>query len=429
MCLFAHAAFLLLALAAGPAHALEPEQREVVVVSGRVWEGYEYKEFFVPSTKPDLTVIAGEDSAIVFVRTLEYYWPLSRQVYVDFERQRDILKGELVIRRNGEVVAREALRPYSMFYPEGAINGHGRLLWGEEAERAYAEYQESERRFAREFALTQRAHAAYERRLLESGAARESGEAVEAIPPPPPLPEPSLRLVTAPVSGFRINLEPGDYAIVLERDGEPVAGTERRLRAVGLSGRAALVADVVPTERWTRPLAANTETARIFARPGTVFYMTLTEASHFDEAEYLPVVSPQAEPVPGRPMWVRRRPSGVDQLQVAWENGSSSTLSRRPLKVEQTRGSSFGYRVRAAREGEEPDLDAFTVDVPADPAVTHGSIVIGDPSSMPFAREVIVVHPRRTTLGLCLAILPFVGYFAVLGLRRTARPGPRPPAQ
>jgi hypothetical protein len=410
-------AFLAIALVA-PAQALEPEQREVVIVSGRVWEGHEFQEIFLPSTKDEMTLMAGEDSALVYVRTLEYYWPLARQVYVDLERQRDVIEGELVIRKGDAVMSREPMQPYAILYPEGAVKGGGSLLWGEEAERAYAEYQEGERRFARDFARAQQAHSAYEQRLLESGAARKPGEPAEHIAPPPPLPQPSLRLVTQPTPAFRLVLAPGAYAMTLEEAGQAVPGTERRLRVVDRSGSAVLVADIVPAERWTRPLASNTGDARVFAKPGTVFYLTLAEADRFDEADYLPVVSPQAEPVAGRPMWVRRGPSDVDRLQADWNGEAPKTLSRQPLKVEQTSGSAFGYRVRAARDGETPDLDAFTVEVPSDPSVTRGSLVLDTQAGAPFAREVVVVHPRRAALGLALAILPLTASLAFLLWRR-----------
>lgn len=406
-------------LAAGiQVRALEPEQREVVVVSARVWEGHEYREIFVPSTKPEMMLIAGQASAISFVRTLEYYWPLARQVYVDFERQRDVLEGELVVRRDGKEVAREPLQQYSTVYPEGAARGNSHLIWGDEAERTHAGYQEGERRFAREYAAAQRAHSLYERRLLESGAVRQPGETAERIDPPPPLPHRSLRLVTRPAPAFRIDLPPGDYAIVLERDGTAVAGTERRLRVIDLAQSSTLVADVVPEERWTRPLASNIGAARIFARPGTVFYMTLAEASRFDEADYLPVVSPQAEPVVGRSLWIKRRPSDIQHVNISWNGTGSSDLSRQLLKVEQTRGSGFGYRVRVAREGERSDLDAFIIDVPSDASATRGSITTNPQNRQPFTREVVVVHARRAGLALALAMMPLFVYLMFFKLRR-----------
>ena len=410
-------ALLTHAAAASPSVAIEPEQREVVVVSGRVWEGNEYREVFVPSTNDEMTVVAGQPSAITFVRTLEYYWPLSRRVYVDFQRQRDLVEGELVVRQDGREVARQSLDVYSIVYPEGAVNGNGQLLWGEEAKEAYAEYQKQEATFAREFAAARRAHTAYERHLLESGATRQPDETAETIKPPPPLPEPSLRLVTAPEPGFPIAFEPGTYMIALERDGQAVPGTGRRLRSISLEGSAILVADVVPSERWTRPLATNTAAARIYARPGAVFYLTMAEASRFDESDYLPVVSPQAEPVPGRSVWIRRRPADIANLEIVW-GSNTSELVRGALKVEQTRGSSYGYTVRAARDGETADLDAFSISVPSEPSMTRGSIVTAPDTQWSFAREVVVVQPRRSALALGMAFLPFAGFLAFAGWKR-----------
>lgn len=400
---------MLLPVLSAPVAAMEPEQREVIVISARAWEGHEYRETFVPSTASELVLMAGNDSAIAFARTLEYYWPLSRQVYVDFQRQRDIVEGELVIRRDGSEVERQELQAFSIHYWQGAARGEAELIWGDEAERAHREHREAERTFARDFAAARRAHTAYERRLVESARARQSGEAPEEIEPPPPLPEPSLRLVTPPQPGFRIALAPGDYSISLERDGRVVPGTERRLRVVRSPDGDVLVADVVPAERWTRPLAVNTAAARIYARPGTVFYLTLAEASQFAETDYVPVVRPQAEPVAGRTLWIRRGPASVEELDIFWQGDGNNSLHREALKVEQTRGTSFGYRVRAAREGETPDLNAFTVSVPQGTHVGRGVIGAADP---PLRREIVIVNPRNTTLALILALVPLGGFLA-----------------
>ncbi|WEX08990.1 hypothetical protein [Chelativorans sp. AA-79] len=414
-------ALVLSALApAMPAAALEPEQREATIISVRVWEGHEYREVFIPSTSDEMSLIAGRDSAIAYVRTLEYYWPLSRRIYVDFQRQRDLLEGELVIRQDGEEIARESLRPFSILYPEGAAVGEAELLWGEEAERAYAEHREAERAFAREFAAARRAHTAYERRLLQSGAARQPGEEAEVIDPPPPLPEPSLRLVMPPQPGFRASLDAGTYTIALERDGQIVPDTLRRLRVASPPKNSVLVADIVPAERWTRPLAANTSDARVYARPGATFYLTLAEANQYAETDYLPVVRPQAEPVAGRTIWIRRGPASVDQLDIQWQADGNETLAREALKVEQTRGTSFGYRVRAAREGEVPDLNAFTVTVPADSSISRGVITREAGALLPLRREVVVVQPRNTATGLILALVPLAGFLAFAAFGKTA---------
>jgi hypothetical protein len=412
------ALFLLLVVFATAAVALEPDRREAIVVSARVWDGYQYKETFVPSNRDEILLLSGQDSALSFVRTQEYYWPLSRQVYVDFERQRDEVPGVLRIERDGALAAEVLQQPFSILYPEGAINGNGRLLWGAEALDAFARHQQDERAFARDLVAAQRASTEYEHRLLESGAARVQGAKAEVIQPPPPLPEPSLRLVTQPAPGYRIALDPGLYRLSLVQDGKPVPGTVRQLRVIDAEGRAAVVADIVPEERWTRPLASNSPVARVFVRPDATFYLTLADATRFEEAEYLPVVAPQAEAAPGRTMWVRRKPSDLDRLTLRWTGmPGSEELSLQQLKVEQTDGSGFGYRVRTVRGAEGADLTAFPVMAPSGTMARRGWITGADGS---FAREVVVVPPRRAGLSLFIGLIPLLA-FAVFAARRFQR--------
>lgn len=402
----------LLALAL-PAAAIEPDRREVIAIKAQVWDGFRYAETFLPSTADRLTLLSGQDSAIAFIRTEEYYWPLSRQVYLDLDRRQEPVEGLLRIERDGQVVAERAPEPYAILYPDGAANGQGSLLWGDEALAAFAAYEQSERDFNRAFVQAQQAQARYQDELLKAGARQNAGGPQETVPPPPPLPEPSLRLVTRPALALRVGLDPGDYRISLMQEGRPVPGTARDLRVIDAAGRQTLVADVIPEERWTRPLAANSSAARIFARPGTTFYLTLSEATRFDETEYLPVVSPQAPAVAGRPMWVRRKPATQDSLLLV-AAGGETPLSFDRLKVEQTQGSAFGYRVRPAAETETPDLSAFAVTLPASGRLT---LALPDGTTL---NEIVVVPPRRASLGLVLALLPLLAGAVLLIRRRRA---------
>lgn len=404
-----------LMLAATPGFALDPERREVTVISGRLWEGHKFTEMFLPSNAQVLSVMAGQDSAISFVRTQEYYWPLSRQVYVDFESQRDPLSGRLRIEQDGRMIAEVEQAPFAIDYPQGAVNGNGRLLWGEEAEAAHIAYLRSETEFNRAFVQAQRARTAYEQALLDAARAGST----EPIPPPAPLPQPSMRLVTKPAPGYRIAVEPGEYRISLVGEGGVLPGTERTLRVIAVESQSALVADIIPEERWTRPLPANSDASRIYARAGSTFYMTLAEATRFREADYLAVVSPQATASADRDLWVRRQPSEFDTVLLSHAAGSE-TLARAGFKVDQTSSSGFGYTVRPARDGETVDIDAFAITVPNDRA---GRLQLAV-TQAGFTREVVAVGQRNGLLSLLLALIPllaFLGYGLISHMRRGGR--------
>ncbi|MDZ4392609.1 hypothetical protein [Cypionkella sp.] len=415
---------LILISMTAPAQALDPERRDVIVVNARVWDGFAYKETFTPSTQSQISLMADHDNALSFVQTQEYYWPLSRQVYVDFESQRDEIEGTLRVEKDSQLIVEVPLEPYSIVYPDGVLNGNGSLLWGADALGAFAAYQAEEKDFAKSVVRAQRANTLYERRLLESGAARQKGAPAEIISPPPSVPEPNLRLVTAPLRGYRVSLAPGVYrAALFADDGMRLAGTERVFRVIDIKGSDTVVADIVPEERWTRPLASNNLAAKVYARPGSVFYVTLSEASRFDEAEYLGVVTPQADAVAGRSLWIRRKPSEAATLQADWNDASAVALELQTLKVEQTQGSGFGYHVRTAKPGEQSDLTAFMVPVPQSPAVHRGTVAVGTD----FQRDIVIVQSRNIVVATVLALLPLCGYLVGAVIRRSRRRSPSLP--
>lgn len=415
------AVLLLCVSAATAAKAMEPERRDAVIVTGRVWDGFGFKDMFLPSRSQTLHLLSGGDSAVSFVETQEYYWPLSRQVYVDLEKKRQEVGGVLKITQNGKSVAEIEPSSYVIFYPEGAVNGNGRLLWGADATKAYSTYQQEERSFGRRYIEAEMRQRAYERKLLEAGAARLSGAPVDVIQPPDPLPQPSLRLVTPPAAAYRLALDAGQYEMALYVNGTPVADTSRRLDVAGLAGRRIIVADVVPEERWTRPIATNGEETRIFARPGSTFYLTLSQADRFDETEYLPVVSPQQDAVAGRSVWVRRMASPIDNVAVRFvQNGDAQNVPLARLKVTQTEGSGFGYQVRTAKAGEKEDLSAFAVSVPAAAGVFRGEVRSDGEGIAAFRREIVVVQPRSDGLALAFALLPLLGWLGPRMFSRTA---------
>lgn len=409
------------AILALPALALEPERREVIVTSNRVWDGYVYQENFVPSALPAMALLADKDNAVSFVKTQEYYWPLSRQTYVDFDREKDPVPGSLQITQGGKLVTEVAVAPYVMVYPKGAANGEGYLLWGDAALAAYDQYREGEQAFAVAFSASQQAEADYERRLKEAAIARLAGKGVQEVPPPPPAPVPNLKLVTQPVPGLQVNLPVGDYQMQLVAAGLPVPGTARALHVTKAAERDVITADIIPEERWTRPLSANDPGEKIYARPGTTFYMTLAYASRFDAQAYLGIVQPQAEAVAGRQIWVRRRSADARVVRFGWDNAAPmQDLTLTALKVQQTEGAGFGYVVRPAKAAEQPDLTAFAVSVPQDAALTRGALGAEDTTGAALSRQVVVVQPRREGLAWALALLPALAGFALMLYRRRA---------
>ena len=191
-----------------------------------------------PRPPASFPFFAGNDSAISFARTLEYYWPLSRQVYVDFQRQRDLVEGVLC---DSGVTARRSKRrrcgPFRSHYPQGGCARPSRTSVGRECGACPPGAPRGRSEPSRATSLppavrTLLMSAVWSRRQRD----RQAGEEPVSI-------EPSAATARAehepghcpPQPGFRIALEPGDYSLSLEQDGKVVPGTEQRLRVISPS--------------------------------------------------------------------------------------------------------------------------------------------------------------------------------------------------
>lgn len=396
---------------AAPAYAIEPETREVIVTHNRVWDGFAYQENFVPSDLDEIWLLPEKDNAVSFVRTLEYYWPLARQKYVAFERQREELEGELRISQEGAIIESVDVAPYVIVYPKGVVNGNGTLVWGDEALAAYKGYLDEERELVRKFSEIKRLHSKYERDLLDSGAARLAGEEVVEVTPPPPLPETSLKLVTEPRRSYRVSLPIGEYDAAIFIDGEEILGSQERINVFDAQQTQVSIAEIIPEERWTRPFRSETANDRIYAKPGTPFFVTLAKADVYKESDYTRLTRPQDPFSEGRLSYISRGPDEQMEASVSWAKADLANLVREPLKVDQTRGSDFGYVVRGAEEGEKPDIQAFVIEVPS-AGTSRGTFE----TASGFEREIIVVLERNSLWTWGLALLP-----ALFGLMQYMR--------
>lgn len=104
-------------------------------------------------------------------------------------------------------------------------------------------------------------------------------------------------------------------------------------------------------------------------------------------------------------------------MQVAWDGGTPQATERQSLKVDQTAGSSFGYRVRSTSTGEPADLNAFPIEVPAE-AGAGQVLVEADDDLAAFRRTIVVVHDRQAVPALALAFLPLAIYLVVVVIHR-----------
>jgi hypothetical protein len=412
------AAAAVLALAT-PALAIEPSSREAIVLRNEVFDGFGYKDTLVPSTLDAYAVHAGVDNAVRPVQTMEYYWPLSRQLYAAFDKLAADVAGTLRITGPAGPVEVGAA-PYVIVYPQGTSGPGARMAWGEDARREIEAYRAAMGAYSADMERAQADRLRYMRELKEGALARMKGEAPREVAPPAAEPEPVRLFVSEPRTGYRVNLPAGDYESVIVRDGRAVEGTARRLRSVAPLATSAITWDVVPEERWTRVLPSFGERDTIFAVPGRTFYIVLNRSDRFDGPAYRSLTEPQSEGGDGAPVWVRRGPAETVRLEARVGDGPWTPIPRGEFKVRQTQGAQLGYVIAPLREGESPDITAYPVEVPAGQGGLSLRLVdVRDGTPLEGGeRTVVVASPPSSSIMWGGAAAPLVLGLAFLAFRR-----------
>lgn len=414
-----------LALAAVPARAVEPETQEGIILRNTVSDGYRYVDNFVPSTTGAFTLLADRDNIVTLVQTLEYYWPLSRQIYASLDTLRRPVEGKLRISRDGKVVMELAAEPLVIISPDGIDRPGGRVLTGEEALAEYARFQAAIRQHHQAVTAASQDRARYEVDLRAAAIARIKGEVAPPLRPPLADP-PSLRLnVSEPVRGYRVRLAEGRYQLAAIDYGSIVEGSERDVLVVAGEVQSAVVLDIVPEERWTRVLMSNSAADDIHAAPGRTFYVALQRADRFDHQQHEQLVNPQALGVAGRQVWVRRAPAIDQRLEWSVDGRSWQRLVLADYRVRQTRGSDLGYAIEPAAAGETAEISAYAVAIPADAAggviqlrIVGAETGVAVPGSQRRIHVVVAVPPIKL---YALATLPLAIGVGMFFYRRRGR--------
>ena len=154
--------------------------------------------------------------------------------------------------------------------------------------------------------------------------------------------------------------------------------------------------------------------------PGTVFYLTLAEASQYAEEDYLPVVRPQAEAGAGT--------NGLDQARSGGRRNTGYRLAGRKQRHASSGGAQSRadarHELRLPGAGGARGRDARSEclhRLRAGHDGHRGAAWIGA-VDLPLRREIIVVHPRNALLAFFLALVPIGGFLAhrILAARRAA---------
>jgi hypothetical protein len=423
----------LLAAIALPCGAIEPEKMEGVAYRLDAFAASEYTLAYAPPPVEEIRLIAGSRNAFDPRHTLIYYWPLTREYFqawetldVEAEGRLEILKGERLVR----TLDRE---PVGFHTPPGSA-GPPLLVSGEEALRRQAEHAARQERYTQEMARFGEEMVAYQRELR--GYMQRSRQAGRPgpVPQPPAEPRPPEGYVSDLKSAFVVDLPAGEYTVRLrEEHGTVVEGSERRVSMFEPLAVGGIGYEILPEERWTARLRADTVGSGIYCICGKEMFLIPHRTETYAESDWLRLKNPQLAGLAARPTVIHVGTPQNARLLLFDGAKEVRRIDLAPYYVQQARGAELGYRIvewnRETAGGDGPSFSAFRLRFGEERTGKRLAIALEDAATgeaIPGSRrEIRLVDPRRAVLLWPAALAPFaLGAGMLLWRRRLAwKPG------
>ena len=416
------------------ARADSHDRAEQLIHSLIVFNGSGYSRTFSAESSDTIYLLADTDNFVTLRKTFVFYRPADDALHTDTTLLDTAVDGSLEI-SGGNVEARSLSMEDHTYYN---LRGDGAARWrtatGPEAHRVYLDYQEKLRAYREGLDAFRLDRATYEymvseleRRIEEQ---RQSGGDIARLeevlgglvaPTGPEFPE---EYAAAPVRvdrAFVVNLPAGSYRTRLVRgDGKVLEESEKTIVAFGRFGEPTVGYEVIPGDKWNRPVESNSRRSVIYADGSSDLYLVAYHQHEFIDLYYEKLLRNDARGSLGlrRHVLVHEIP-GV-RMAVLGPGGRSATIDKLPWFVQQERTGSHGYRIvpfdpDGAHGDREASLAAFHVDLDRHGARFRVALVDSRGDIIAGSVRSVRVPDRSTSAGVLLlaAFLPLAAGIGV----------------
>ena len=437
------AAALVLLLGAAGLAAQAPLREEQFVYSIVAFNGRDYAGTFARREADTIYLMADVDNFITVRNALVYFWPITGEWKLDLSELDVPFEGTLELGGRGREPRAVGMTPYTYYNVRGEYELNWKVATEAEAEAVVQHSRELIAAYYDAVQAFQRERALYEELLNELAGVittlRREGRDVTALVAeleklqPPAQPEPPDHYVVPPSTiqqAFILNLPVGQYDIrFLTAAGEVMEGSERRIVTFARRRAEAVGLEVIPADKWTRPVESTSPASVLYVDGSTDLYLRPFYQQEYNDLFYEKLRRNDAKGNPGLMKWVRIQQVPGAALAVSAGTARSPTAEPRmvqeePFVVEQIPGGALGYRIMpfdpdGAHQGREPALRAFHVPLSARQPVLHLRVHDRDGQMLPSSdRQVrLVTPPANGWLPLLLAAVPLLALVAALALR------------
>jgi len=330
------------------------------------------------------------------------------------------------------------MTPYTYYNIRGEYELNWKVAKEAEAEAAWQHYQGLMDAYWRSVSEYYEKRAAYEAMLNELTITitrmRNEGKDVTALIDAlrelkaPPEPQYPTEYIVPPVpvqKAFILNLPVGEYQIrFFTEDGQIMEGSERRIVAFEKRRAEAIGLEVIPGDKWTRPVESKTPASVLYIDGSTDLYIRPFFQQEYNDLFYEKMRKNDAKGNPTLMKWVRIQQVPRARVEVTRPSLESQMVLEEPFYVEQVKGAALGYQIvpfdpEGKHKDREPSLQAFHVPISKDQRVIRLRVQDKEGQYLPSSqRQIRIVTPSRIGIvSLILAVLPLAVMIIVMARR------------
>ena len=418
--------------------AEEPVREEQFIYSVLAFNGRDYSGTFARREASTIYLIANVDNFITARNTFVYYWPTTGEWRTDTSVLNVPFAGMLELSGGRQEPVRIEMTPYTYYNVRGEYELNWKVAKEMEAIVVWRDYIQRMDAYRNALMEYRRQQAAYDVTLNELSTRitrqRNRGEDVSGLidalrslstPSEPEYPG-GYTVPPVPVqNAFVLNLSVGEYSIRLITEDELVMeGSERRIVVFDKRRADAIGIEVIPGDKWTRPIESRIPGSVLYVDGSTDLYLRPFYQEEYNDLFYEKMRQNDANGNPALMRWVRVQQVPHAVLKITRPGFGSENVIEQPFDVEQVTGAALGYQIvpvdrQVVDANHEPSLRAFPVPIDEGQRVIYLGVKDATGTSIASGeRQIRIVRPSRLELvSLVFVSIPVIVMIIVMVLR------------
>ena len=334
-----------------------PVREEQLIYSTLAFNGKDYAGTFSGQDSDTIYLIADVDNFLSVRKTMVYFWPITQDLKTDTEALNQVFAGTLQLWRNGEEMETIPMSTYTYYN----VSDEYALTWkvetGVEAEAAFQKYQDIVDVYWQEVSEYQHQRDIFDALMneltIKISELRDEGKDISelleqlrsmASPQPPDYPKDYIVPPVPPQQGFLLNLPEGEYFIrFVNEDDTIMEGSDRSLVSFKKRREEGIGLEVIPGDKWTRPVDSKTPSSILYVDGSTDLYLRPYFQNEYNDLYYEKMRKNDAKGNPDLMKWGRIQQVPKARFEVIHPDRSTETVLENPFYVEQVKGAALGY--------------------------------------------------------------------------------------